>query len=173
MGYPSQYGQRRQMENRTRTKTTGYSCSTVLGHVIANRETRVQTQLDHQSGTRNGILLGVHKRSSPQLRCSQPWVMDADTLGLNLIPSILNCGNGLELAYNRGSCILLPYTTLECKLVAVGYQEYECGLLFSKSIKIDSDFRKQHLPFAYLLCNTPCLSPKFCITFVFNLPWIL
>ena len=150
-----------------------YSHSTVVGHVIVNQETRVQTQLDHQSGTRNDILLGVHKKSLLQLRCSQPWASDADTLGLNLTPSILNCGNGLELAYNRGSCILLPCTTLECKLVAVSYQEYECGLLFSKSVKMDSAFRKQHFPCAYLLCNTPCLSPKFCITFVFNFSLVL
>ena len=86
---------------------------------------------------------------------------------------ILNGGNGLELAYNRGSCILLPCTTLEYKLVAASYQEYECGLLFSKSVKIDSAFRKQHFSFAYLLCNTPCLSTKFCITFVFNFSWVL
>ena len=173
MDYPSQYGWRGQREDRTRT--TRYSCSTVVGHVIINREPRVQTQLDHQSGTRNDILLGVHKKSSLQLRCSQPWASDAEAQGLNLTSSILNCGNGLELAYNRGSCILLlvPCTTLECKQVLVSYQEYECGLLFSKSIKIDSAFRKQHLPFAHLLCNTPCLSRKFCITFVFNFSWVL
>ena len=119
------------------------------------------------------LFLGVHKKSSLQLRCSQPWASDAEAQGLNLTSSILNCGNGLELAYNRGSCILLlvPCTTLECKQVLVSYQEYECGLLSSKSAKIDSAFRKQHFPFAYLLCNTPCLSRKFCITFVFNSPW--
>ena len=133
-------------------RTTHYSCSAVVGQVIINRETRVQTQLDHQSGTRNKVLLGVHKKSSLQLRCSQPWASDAEAQGLNLTSSILNCGNGLELAYNRGSSILLlvPCTTLECKQVLVSYQEYECGLLFSKSVKIDSAFRKQHLPFAHL-----------------------
>ena len=156
-------------------RTTHYSCSTVVGHMIINRETRVQTQLDHQSGTRNEVLLGVHKKFSLQLRYSQPWASDTEAQGLNLTSSILNCGNGLELAYNRGSCILLlvPCTTLECKQVLVSYQEYECGLLFSKSVKIDSAFRKQHLPFAHLLCNTPCLSRKFCITFVFNFSWVL
>ena len=41
---------------------------------------------------------------------------------------ILNRGNGLELAYNRGSCILLPRISLGCKLVAVTYQEYECAV---------------------------------------------
>ena len=92
---------------------------------------------------------------------------------LRLTPSILNCSNGLELAYNRGSCILLPCTTLECKLVAVSYQEYECGLLFNKSVKIDAAFGEQRFSFAYLLCNTPCLSPKFCITFVFNFSLVL
>ena len=45
-----------------RTRTARFSCSTVGGHVIVNRETRVQTRLDHQSGTRNDILLGVHKK---------------------------------------------------------------------------------------------------------------
>ena len=94
-------------------------------------------------------------------------------MGLNLTPSILNCGNGLELANNRGSCIFLLCTTLECKPVAVSCQKYECGLLFSKSVKIDSAFRKQHFPFAYLLCNRPCLSPKFCVTFVFNFSLVL
>ena len=171
MDYPSQYGWRGQREDRTRT--TRYSCSTVVGHVIVNRETRVQTRLDHQSGTKNDILLGVHKKSLLQLRCSQPWASDAEALGLNLTPSILNFGSGLELAYNRSSCILLPCTTLECKLVAVSYQEYECGVLYSKSVEIDSAFRKQHFPFAYLLCNTPCFSPKFWKTFVFNFSWVL
>ena len=116
-------------------RTTHYSCSTVVGHVIINRETRVQTQLDHQSGTRNEVLLGVHKKFSLQLRCSQPWGSDAEAQGLILTSSILNCGNGLELAYNRGSCILLlvPCTTLECKQVLVSYQEYECGLLLAKA----------------------------------------
>ena len=41
---------------------------------------------------------------------------------------ILNRGNGLELAYNRGSCILFPRIILGCKLVAVTYQEYECAV---------------------------------------------
>ena len=171
MDYPSQYGWRGQREDRTRT--TRYSCSTVVGHVIFNWETRVLTQLDYQSGTSNDILLCVLKKSSLQLRCSQPGASDAEALGLNLTPSIPSCGNGLELAYNRGSCILLPCTTLEYKLVAASYQEYECGLLFSKSVKIDSAFRKQHFSFAYLLCNTPFLSTKFCITFVFNFSWVL
>ena len=45
-----------------RTGTARFSCITVVGHVIVNRETRVQTRLDHQSGTRNDILLGVHKK---------------------------------------------------------------------------------------------------------------
>ena len=159
MDYPSQYGWRGQREDRTRT--TRYSCSTVVGHVIFNWETRVLTQLDYQSGTSNDILLCVLKKSSLQLRCSQPGASDADTLGLNLTPSILHCGSGLELAYNRGSCILLLCTTLECKLVAVSCQKYDGGLLFSKSVKIDSPFRKQHFSFAHLLCNTPCLSPNF------------
>ena len=41
---------------------------------------------------------------------------------------ILNRGNGLELAYNRGSCILFSRISLGCKLVAVTYQEYECAV---------------------------------------------
>ena len=45
---------------------------------------------------------------------------------------ILNRGNGLELAYNRGSCILLPRVSLGCKLVAVTYQEYECAVCLVK-----------------------------------------
>ena len=45
-----------------RTRTARFSCSTLVGHVIVNRETRVQTRLDHQSGTRKNILLGVHKK---------------------------------------------------------------------------------------------------------------
>ena len=42
-------------------RTTRYSYSTVVGHVIINRETRVQTRLDHHSGTRNDILVGGKK----------------------------------------------------------------------------------------------------------------
>ena len=70
------------MEDRTRNAR--YSYSTVVGHVIVNRETRVQTRLDHQSGTRNYILQGVHKESLLQLICSQPQASDAEALGLNL-----------------------------------------------------------------------------------------
>ena len=47
------------MEDRKRTTRCSYS--TVVGHVIVNRETRVQTRLDHQSGTRNDILVGGKK----------------------------------------------------------------------------------------------------------------
>ena len=56
-------------EREDRTKTTRYSCKTVVSNVIVNRETRIQTQLDHQSRTRNDILLGVHKKifASPQM----------------------------------------------------------------------------------------------------------
>ena len=54
------------------TRIARYSYSKVMGHVIVNRKTRVQTRLDHQSGTRNDILLGVHEKSFLQLRCSQP-----------------------------------------------------------------------------------------------------
>ena len=59
MDYPSQYGWRGQREDRTRT--TRYSYSTVVGRLIVNRETRVQTRLDHQSGTKNDILVGGKK----------------------------------------------------------------------------------------------------------------
>ena len=70
-----------------RARTTRSSRSTVVGHVIFNRETRVQTQLDHQSGTKNDILLGVHKNSLLQLRCSHSRASDAEALGLNLTPA--------------------------------------------------------------------------------------
>ena len=59
MDYPSWYGWRGQREDRTRTAR--YSCSTVVGHVIVNRKTRVQTRLDHQSRTKNDILMGEDK----------------------------------------------------------------------------------------------------------------
>ena len=59
MDYPSWYGWRGQREDRKRTAR--YSCSTVVGHVIVNRKTRVQTRLDHQSGTKNDILVGEDK----------------------------------------------------------------------------------------------------------------
>ena len=59
MDYPSRYGWRGQREDRTRPAR--YSCSTVVGHLIVNREARVQAGLDHQSGTRNDILLGGKK----------------------------------------------------------------------------------------------------------------
>ena len=103
-------------QREDRTRTTRYSCSTVVGHVIVNRETRVQTRLDHQSGTKNDILLGVHKnlcfssyalsREPPMLRC-WAWI-------LHLL--ILNGSNILELACNRGSGILLPRISLGCEL---------------------------------------------------------
>ena len=47
------------MEDRKRTTRCSYS--TVVGHVIVNRETRVQTWLDHQYGTKNDILVGGKK----------------------------------------------------------------------------------------------------------------
>ena len=108
-------GEGRKEGIQCRTRTARFSCSTVVGHVIVNRETRSK-QLDHQSGTRNDILLGVPKKS---LLWRWAWV-------LHLF--IHNRGNGLELAYNRGSCILLPSISLGCKLVAVTYQEYECAV---------------------------------------------
>ena len=85
MDYPCQYEWRGQREDKTRTAR--YPYSSVVGHVIANRETRVQTRLDHQCGTRNDILLGEHKKSLLQLRCSQPWASDAEELGLNFTPA--------------------------------------------------------------------------------------
>ena len=55
-------GEGRKGRIQCRTRTARLSCSTVVGHVIVNQETRVQTRLDHQCGTRNDIMLGVHKK---------------------------------------------------------------------------------------------------------------
>ena len=49
-------------QREDRTRTTRYSCNTVVGHVIVDQETCVLTELDHQSGTSNDILLCVHKK---------------------------------------------------------------------------------------------------------------
>ena len=113
--YPSQYGWRGQREDTART--TRYSCSTVVGHVIVNRETRVQIRLDHQSGTKNDILLGLHKKNlcfSSDALSHKPAMLRRWAWILHLL--ILNGGNGLELACNRGSGILLPRISIGCKL---------------------------------------------------------
>ena len=71
--------------------------------------------MDHRSGTNNDTLLGVHKKSffssdalsRERAMLSWAWI-------LHLL--IFNGGNGLELACNRGSGILLPRINIGCKL---------------------------------------------------------
>ena len=173
MDYPSQYGWRGQREDTTRT--TRYSCITVVGHVIVKREmrvqTKVQTRLDPASfqvvlgdfgcdvtcqacrevrrgrpraialgskpplvtqiartglGTRLGWTINPGQRMASCWVCTKNLCFSSDALSrepamlrlwawiLHLL--ILNGGNGLELACNRGSDILLPRISLGCKL---------------------------------------------------------
>ena len=69
-------------------RTTRYSCSTVVGHVIVNRETLVfKHKWTISPGQEMTSCWVCTKKSSLQLRCSQPWASDAEALGLNLTPA--------------------------------------------------------------------------------------
>ena len=121
-------GEGRKGRIQCRTRTARFSCSTVVGHVIVNRETRVQTvgpsirdKEWHPAGCAQKNLCFSSDALSHEPAMLRRWAWI-----LHLF--ILNRGNGLELAYNRGSCILLPSSSLGCKLVAVTYQEYECAV---------------------------------------------
>ena len=86
---------------------------------------------------------------------------------------ILKNGNGLELAYNRGSCILLPRISFGCKLVAVTYQEYKWGLFSKRIAYIKTPFFENSFPHLPTLVIHYVCHPKFCVTFVLNFSWVL
>ena len=95
-----------------------FSCSIVVGHVIVNR---VRDKEWHPSGCAQKNLCFSSDAFSHEPSMLRRWAWI-----LHLF--IVNRGNGLELAYNRGLRILLPRISLGCKLLAVTYQEYECAV---------------------------------------------
>ena len=114
MDYPSQYGWGGQ--RRDRTRTTHYSRSTVVGHVVLIGRLVFKRSWTINPGQRMTSCWVCTKNLcfSTDALIREPAMLRRWAWILHLL--ILNGGNGLELAYNRGLGILLSRISLGCKL---------------------------------------------------------